>query len=195
MKKALYLTPLLILAAYCASSAPVATLDGSVPTAPPDERRQRTLACGTTIAPPRAESLAGDHVYLTLPRAELDDTGIAVTYRITAKDPAEMLTLPFIGVPPTALLVKDGKIVATQTPHRGDGPTATVALGYRVGEEPYEEHLTIDRACPGTSFKDVATDPGRYRVVTVMSVQGAGMPEDMKTVPLVQASAALGVTA
>ncbi|MFF3110090.1 hypothetical protein ACFVSN_12930 [Kitasatospora sp. NPDC057904] len=147
-------------------------------------------------------------MYLTLPRAELDDTGIAVTYRITAKDPAEMLTLPFIGVPPTALLLKDGKIVATQTPHlkdgkivatqtphRGDGPTATVALGYRVGEEPYEEHLTIDRACPGTSFKDVATDPGRYRVVTVMSVQGAGMPEDMKTAPLVQASAALGVTA
>ncbi|MER8182003.1 hypothetical protein [Kitasatospora sp. NPDC094015] len=192
MKKALFLAPLLVLAAACGSTATSATGSKSpgaadpTTTSPPIERQQRTLACGTTIAPPLMESLDSDPVRFTLTAAVARESGVTVSYRITAAAPETMLSLPIGEIPPTALLLKDGTIVATGTPVKPSVEPAP-AIGYPVGKQPYEKDLTVDRACEGTAFKDVSTHPDRYRAVVVMSVQNAGIPKDTKN-PLVQAS-------
>ncbi|MEV4611309.1 hypothetical protein AB0K43_01720 [Kitasatospora sp. NPDC049258] len=195
MKKALFLVPLLVLTAACGSTTTTATGSKSpgaaepTTTSPPIERQQRTLACGTTIAPPLMESVDGDPVRFTLTSAAVRESGVAVSYRITATAPETMLSLPIGEVPPTALVLKDGRIVATETPGKPSVEPAP-ALGFPVGKQPYEKDLTVDRACEGTTFKDVLAHPDRYRAVVVMSVQNAGMPKDAKN-PLVQASRAL----
>ncbi|MGW1890583.1 hypothetical protein ACWCP6_10025 [Streptomyces sp. NPDC002004] len=191
VKKALLLAPALLLLAACGSDT--GAVKNSRPadpasTAPPIERQQRSLACGTTIAPPLAPSGDKDPVRLALTSATARTaTGIAVSYRITGSEPTTMLSLPIGEVPPTALLLKGDAIVATQTPAQPsiDG---SPALGYPVGKKPYVKTLRVDLPCRGTTFKDVTEHPDRYRVIVVMSVQNAGMPKDTRT-PLVDASA------
>ncbi|MFI9723782.1 hypothetical protein ACIHFE_29680 [Streptomyces sp. NPDC052396] len=196
MKKALIATPLLILLTACGSSAGTAkssTTTDPTRTLPPIERQRRTLACGATIAPPLAQSRDSDSVKIAIISAKLSPAaGIAVSYRITGRDPKTMLSLPIGEVPPTAILLKGGIIVATQppaTPGIDGGP----ALGYPVGQKPYEKTLTVDLPCQGTTFKDVKEHPEQYRAVVVMSVQNAGMPKDTKT-PLVEVATVPQVT-
>ncbi|MBV2152501.1 hypothetical protein [Kitasatospora sp. SUK 42] len=187
MKKVLYGVSTVLLLAGCGSAGSPPGRDSA-----PIERQKRSLACGTSVAPPVAQSTDSDPVHLVVTAATVDEQGVTLSYRITASDPKTMLTVPIGEVPPTGLLLRDGRIVATTkpagTPSATDG-TPTVnglpAIGFPVGQRPYEQTLLIDTACPGTTFKDVIADPARYRATVIMSAQNLGMPKDTTT-PLVE---------
>ncbi|MFF8429870.1 hypothetical protein ACF07Y_32920 [Streptomyces sp. NPDC016566] len=152
--------------------------DATTTTSPPLKFQDRSLPCGGTVAPPVRVSGRDKSLQLTVTSLRRRDSTLRTTYKITAHDRSQALSLPISEVPPTALLLKHGVIAGRQKPVAHTGPVPLSALLYPVGKRPYVKTLTLDSLCPGTTWSDVDKKPGDYQVVVVMSVQPDGPPSD-----------------
>ncbi|UXY27743.1 hypothetical protein [Streptomyces sp. HUAS TT20] len=175
--------PVLLLAlAGCGGNADAVTRHPADPapttTTPPVKLQDRSLPCGSTIAPPVRVSGPDESMQLTVASLRRQGATLRTTYKITSSDRTEALLLPIVDVPPTALLLKHGVIAGRQKPAADTGPVNASALLYPVGKRPYVKPLTLDSLCPGTTWSDVDKHPGDYQVVVVMSVQSQGEPSD-----------------
>jgi hypothetical protein len=175
--------PVLLLAlAGCGGNSDAVTGHPADPapttTTPPVKLQDRSLPCGSTIARPVRVSGPDESMQLTVASLRREGSTLRTTYKITSSDRKEMLSLPIVDVPPTALLLKHGVIAGRQKPAADKGPDGSPAIGYPVGKRPYTKTLTLDSLCPGTTWSDVNKHPGDYQVVVVMSVQPDGPPSD-----------------
>ncbi|MEU6093003.1 hypothetical protein ABZ865_40870 [Streptomyces sp. NPDC047085] len=175
--------PVLLLAlAGCGGSSDAVTGRPTHPapttTTPPLKQQDRSLPCGSTIAPPVRVSGPDESLPLTITSLRRQGSTLRTTYKITSRDRTAALSLPIADVPPTALLLKHGVIVGRQKPAADTGPVKMSALLYPVGRRPYVKTLTLDSLCPGTTWSDVDKHPGDYQLVVVMSVQPDGPPSD-----------------
>ncbi|TVL93784.1 hypothetical protein [Streptomyces sp. SAJ15] len=178
--------PVLLLAlAGCGADSDAATGDPAHPapttTSPPLKLQDRSLPCGGTIERPVVVSGPDESLQLTVTSLRRQGSTLRTTYKITARDRTQALSLPIADVPPTALLIKRGVIVGRQKPDADTGPDGGPAILYPVGQRPYTRTLTVDSLCPGTTWSDVDKHPGDYQVVVVMSIQPQGEPSDSPT--------------
>ena len=177
--------PVLLLAlAGCGGNSDAATGAPAHPapttTSPPVKFQDRSLPCGSSIAPPVRVSGPDESLQLTVTSLRRQGSTLRTAYKISSHNRTAALGLPIGEVPPTALLLKHGVIVGRQKPAADTGPVNTSMLMYPVGRRPYVKTLTVDRLCPGTTWSDVDKKPGDYQVVVVMSVQPDGPPSDKR---------------
>jgi len=139
--------------------------------------QNRKLACGDVIDGPVILSSTKDEVQLGITNLTHESERITVTYAVTSTHGPETLGVPIEPTPPTALLLREGRIAGVQS-IPSSHPSFGVGKGFRLDEKPYAGTLTIDRVCPGTTWEGVRQHPIGYQVEVLMSRQPSSGPQN-----------------